>query len=186
MDENTNVNVGDNDQNQDNEGRTYSFEEVQALIQSESDKRVTEALKKRDKKNKASLDELNRQRAEVAGKDDRIAELEKRLNDYERLQQRSEIASVLADRKMDARLIDCLNITNDAEDNIAIIEKLDTVIKETVDEQVKARLAATGGSIKDGAKAEAMTQEDFDKLTLAQQAELFKTRPELYRKFTTN
>ena len=58
--------------------KTYTFDEVQALLQSETDKRVTAALKKAEKKHQkelslASLDDDARAKAE---KDARIAELE--------------------------------------------------------------------------------------------------------------
>ena len=182
MDNENNNNV---EQNVDvPEAKTYTEEEVQALLQSEGDRRVTEALKKRDKKDKASLEVLNKERQETKDKDDRIADLEKRLNDYEALQQKTEIMSVLAERKLDSRFIDVINIGADAEENLEVIDKLQNIIKAQVDSEVKARLAATGTTIVDGQRVESMTKEEFDKLTLAQQAEIFKTRPELYKKFT--
>ena len=48
---NENIDVGTEDQGQENnETKTYTQEEVMALLQSETDKRVTSALKKQQAK----------------------------------------------------------------------------------------------------------------------------------------
>ena len=61
--------------------KTYTQEEVLALLQSETDKRVTQALKKQQKKyeTQLSLSKLDGDAREKAEKDNRIAELEDAL-----------------------------------------------------------------------------------------------------------
>lgn len=89
MAENTNINVNDNvegTQGTENnpETKTYTQEEVLALLQSESDKRVTAALKKQQQKyeKQLSLSKLDGDEREKAEKDNRIAELEEQLAQF--------------------------------------------------------------------------------------------------------
>ena len=71
------------------ETKTYTFDEVQALLQSEADKRVTAALKKAEAKHQKelakeqSLSKLDGSEREKAEKDARIAELEEKLANYQ-------------------------------------------------------------------------------------------------------
>ena len=53
--ENIENNVVNNEGVETQEVKTYSFEEVQALLQSETDKRVSQALKTQEKKFKKEL-----------------------------------------------------------------------------------------------------------------------------------
>ena len=61
--------------------KTYTQEEVLALLQSETDKRVTSALKKQQAKyeKQLSLSKLDGDERAKAEKDNRIAELEEQL-----------------------------------------------------------------------------------------------------------
>ena len=85
--ENTNTNINVDNTNsatgvENQEGvKTYTQEEVLALLQSEADKRVSAALKKQQAKfdKQLSLSKLDVQDRERAEKDDRIAELEEQL-----------------------------------------------------------------------------------------------------------
>ena len=73
---NENIDVGTEDQGQENnETKTYTQEEVMALLQSETDKRVTSALKKQQAKyeKQLSLSKLDGEERAKAEKDNRIA-----------------------------------------------------------------------------------------------------------------
>ena len=61
--------------------KTYTQEEVLALLQSETDKRVSQALKTQQKKyeKQLSLSKLDGSEREKAEKDNRIQELEEQL-----------------------------------------------------------------------------------------------------------
>lgn len=63
------------------ETKTYTQEEVLALLQSETDKRVSQALKTQQKKfdKQLSLSKLDGDERAKAEKDNRIAELEEQL-----------------------------------------------------------------------------------------------------------
>ena len=80
------------------EVKTYTQEEVMALLQKESDRRVTEALKKQANKyeKQLSLSKLDDNERAKAEKDNRIAELEEQLAQFHIEKNKSELKSVLA------------------------------------------------------------------------------------------
>lgn len=170
------------------ENKTYTFEEVQALLQREGDKRVTAALKTQQKKyeRELSLSKLDGDERAKAEKDARIAELEQKLRDMDIANNKSELKSVLSSRGLSAEFADIINITDDIEESQARIDTLDKLFKAAVKAEVEKRLSATGGTPKgNGAAAsETMTKEQFSKLSLSQQAEIYQNQPELYKKLT--
>jgi hypothetical protein len=175
-------------ENENTESKTYTQEEVLALLQKESDRRVTEALKTQQKKyeKQLSLSKLDGDERAKAEKDARIAELEEMLRDRDIANNKSELKSVLASRGLSAEFADIINITDDIEASQANIDKLDKLFKAAVKAEVEKRLA---GSAPKGngttATAETMTKEEFAKLPLSKQAEIYKNNPELYKKLTT-
>ena len=91
--DNGNVIEGAENSAQENEVKTYTQDEVLALLQSESDKRVTAALKKQQAKyeKQLSLSKLDGAERERAEKDSRIAELEQMLADMNTERNKSEL-----------------------------------------------------------------------------------------------
>jgi NADH:ubiquinone oxidoreductase subunit C len=180
------TNTGAEQQQQEN--RTFTLDEVNALLQSETDKRVTAALKTQQKKyeKQLSLSKLDGDERAKAEKDARIAELEEMLRDRDIANNKSELKSVLASRGLSAEFADIINITDDIEESQAKIDTLDKLFKAAVKAEVEKRLAATGGAPKGNgvAASETMTKEQFNKLPLSAQAEIYKTQPELYKKLT--
>lgn len=167
-------------------GKTYTQEEVLALLQSETDKRVTAALKTQQKKyeKQLSLSKLDGEERAKAEKDARIAELEEMLRDRDIANNKSELKSVLSSRGLSAEFADIINITDDIEASQANIDKLDKLFKAAVKAEVEKRLA---GSAPKGAGTTAtaeMTKEEFAKLPLSKQAEIYRQNPELYKKLT--
>lgn len=175
-------------QQQQQENKTYTFEQVQALLQSETDKRVTAALKTQAKKyeQKLSLSKLDGDERAKAEKDARIAELEEMLRERDIANNKSELKSVLASRGLSAEFADIINITDDIEESQAKIDTLDKLFKAAVKTEVEKRLAATGGAPKgNGATVTGeLTKEAFSKLPLSKQAEIYNSQPELYKKLT--
>lgn len=169
------------------EGKTYTQEEVLALLQSETDKRVTAALKTQQKKyeKQLSLSKLDGDERAKAEKDARIAELEEMLRDRDIANNKSELKSVLASRGLSAEFADIVVINDDIEQSQANIDKLDKLFKAAVKAEVEKRLA--GNTPKGNAGTivtETMTREQFAKLPLSKQAEIYKNNPELYKKLT--
>lgn len=183
---NENINVNEGTENQ--ETKTYSQEEVLALLQSETDKRVTAALKKQQAKyeKQISLSKLDDNAREKAEKDARIAELEEMLRDRDIANNKSELKSVLAARGLSAEFADIITITDDMEESQAKIEVLDKLFKAAVKAEVEKRLAATGGTPKGNSSVHSgeITKEQFRKMSIAEQAKIAKDYPEIYKKLT--
>lgn len=165
------------------EVKTYTFEEVQALLQSEGDKRVAQALKTQERKFKKelSLSKLDDDAREKAEKDSRIAELEEQLAKFEIERNRSELKSVLSSRGLSAEFADILNINEDIEASQANIDKLDKLFKAAVKAEVEKRLA--GNTPKgNGSNAAEITKESVKKMSMAELNDLMTNSPELFNK----
>ena len=163
--------------------KTFTQEEVMALIQSEADKRVSQALATQKKKyeKQLSLSKLDGDEREKAEKDSRIAELEEQLAKFEIERNRSELKSVLSSRGLSAEFADIINISEDIETSQANIDKLDKLFKAAVRAEVEKRLAGTTPK-GNGAAAAEITKESAKKMSLAELNELLEKNPELYNK----
>lgn len=167
-----------------NETKTYTQEEVMALIQSETDKRVTQALKTQQKKyeKELSLSKLDDDARAKAEKDNRIAELEEQIAAFHIEKNKSELKSVLSSRGLSAEFADIVTITDDIEASQAAIDKLDKLFKAAVKAEVEKRLAGTtpkGGNATNSAD---ITKERAAKMTIAERAALKNSNPELFNK----
>lgn len=163
--------------------KTYTQEEVLALLQSESDKRVTAALKKQKQKyeKELSLSKLDGSEREKAEKDNRIAELEEQLAQFQIERNRSELKSVLSSRGLSAEFADIISINDDIEASQANIDKLDKLFKAAVKAEVEKRLA--GNAPKgNGSTSTEITKESAKKMSMAELSALERTNPELFNK----
>ena len=181
---NENIDVGTEDQGQENnETKTYTQEEVMALLQSETDKRVTSALKKQQAKyeKQLSLSKLDGEERAKAEKDNRIAELEEQLAQFQIEKNRSELKSVLSTRGLSAEFADIIAISDDIEASQANIDKLDKLFKAAVKAEVEKRLAGNGGTPKgNGGPVAEITKEMAAQMSVAELQRLKKERPEVY------
>lgn len=169
------------------EQETYTKEELLALIQSESDRRVTQALDTQRKKyeKQLSLSKLDGEEREKAEKDSRIAELEEQLAAFQIEKNKSELKSVLSSRGLSAEFADILSISDDIAASQANIDKLDKLFKAAVKAEVEKRLAGStppGG--KNGDKE--ITKETAKKMSMAELNELASTNPELFAQLFNN
>lgn len=176
-------NTGNQGQTQTEEPKTYTQEEVLALLQSETDKRVSQALKTQQKKyeKQLSLSKLDGDERAKAEKDNRIAELEEQLKEFTIERNKSELKSVLSTRGLSAEFADILNISDDIEAAQANIDKLDKLFKAAVKAEVEKRLA--GNTPKgNGAGTAEITKEAAKKLSMAELDKLARENPELFAK----
>lgn len=181
MQEEENINV----ETTENEGvKTYTQEEVAMLLQSEADKRVTQALEKQKKQyeKKLSLSALDEESRVKAEKDLRIQELEEQLKEFNVLQTKNEVVKVLGERGLNPAFADLIAISEDMQEAQEKIETLDKLFKSAVQEEVKKRLNTNVPSI--GMDSNAITKEKFAKMNMAQRTELYKADPDLYRQLT--
>ncbi len=165
------------------EVKTYTQDEVLALIQSEADKRVSQALKTQQKKHERelSLSKLDGSEREKAEKDDRIAELEAQLEAFNIERNKSELKSVLSSRGLSAEFADIITISDDIEASQANIDKLDRLFKAAVKAEVEKRLAGTAPK-GNGASTTEITKETAKKMSMAELNALAKENPELFNK----
>lgn len=182
---NTGATGADNtgNQGQTEETKTYTQEEVLALLQSETDKRVSQALKTQQKKyeKQLSLSKLDGDERAKAEKDNRIAELEEQLKEFTVERNKSELKSVLSTRGLSAEFADILNIGDDIEAAQANIDKLDKLFKAAVKAEVEKRLA--GNTPKgNGAGTAEITKETAKKMSIAELDKLARENPELFAK----
>ena len=181
LENNTGIETGTNGAQE--QAKTYTQEEVLALIQSESDKRVTQALKTERKKyeKELSLSKLDGAERESAEKDARIAELQEQLAKFEIERNKSELKSVLSSRGLSAEFADIISISEDITEAQANIDKLDRLFKAAVKAEVEKRLA---GNVPkgNGHTAQEITKEGAKKMSMAELNALAKSNPELFNK----
>lgn len=180
------TNISANEETETNaqeEVKTYTQEEVLALLQSEADKRVTQALKKQKKEYEkqlslSKLDGVERERAEDKN---RIAELEELLAQMNTERNKSELKSVLSSRGLSAEFADIIAITDDIEASQSNIDKLDKLFKAAVKAEVEKRLAGNAPKANGNTPAE-ITKESAMKMSMAELTALERTNPELFNK----
>jgi DNA polymerase II large subunit len=167
------------------EQKTYTEAEMQELLQRETDRRVSSALKKQEQKfnNKIAeaeklrgMDEAQRRQYEY---DQRIAELESREKDFALAQNKLEATKVLANRGLPVVLVDYV-VADDADTMLDNINTFEKAFKAAVADEVSRRMAGPAPK-STGVSQTGLTKEEFSKMNLAQQAELYKTNPTLYK-----
>jgi hypothetical protein len=165
------------------EVKTYTQEEVLKLLQSETDKRVNQALATQQKKfdKQLSLSKLDGDERAKAEKDNRIAELEEQLAQFHIERNKSELKSVLSSRGLSAEFADIVAISDDIEASQANIDKLDKLFKAAVKAEVEKRLAGNAPKGNGSAPAE-ITKESAMKMSMAELSALEKNNPELFNK----
>lgn len=181
--ENINVNEEVVETTATEEAKTYTQDEVLKLIQAEADRRTNQALARQQKQyeKQLSLSKLDGDERAKAEKDNRIAELEEQLAQFQIEKNRSELKSVLSSRGLSAEFADIVNISDDIETSQANIDKLDKLFKAAVRAEVEKRLAGNAPKGNGVATAE-LTKETARKMSIAEMNELARNNPELYNK----
>lgn len=181
---NSTVETTETNENQEQEEvKTYSAEEVAKLLQQETDRRVTAALAKQQKKHEKqmSLSKLDDNARAQAEKDDTIAELREQLAQFQIEKNRSELKSVLASRGLSAEFADIININDDITESQANIDKLDKLFKAAVKAEVEKRLAGSTPR-GNGTTTTEITKESARKMSMAEMNRLAQSDPELFKK----
>ena len=170
MDENMNNNtsVNESENNQQEENKMYTQDEVMKLIQAEADRRTNQALAKQKKEyeKKLSLSSLDEQQRKDAEAQMKIEELQTQLAQFQIEKNRSELKSVLSSRGLSAEFADIINVSDDIEASQANIDKLDKLFKDAVKAEVEKRLA--GNSPKGNTSTTEITKETAKKMSLAE------------------
>lgn len=169
--------------------KTYTEKDVMELLQRETDRRVTAALKKQqasfetkmaEAEKLKSMDESQRKDYEYNQK---VAELEKREREFNLAQNKLEASKVLANRDLPVAFVDYI-VADDADTMLDNINTFEKAFKAAVADAVSKKLASPTPK-SSSVKQTGITKEEFQKMNLAQQAEIYKTNPTLYKELTT-
>jgi hypothetical protein len=170
--------------------KTYTESEVQALLQREGDRRVSSALNKQKKEFEKqvaeseklkAMDENQRKEYEYSQK---LQELEAREREFAIAQNKLEATKVLANRELPIEFVDYI-VAEDADTMMENITVFERAFKSAVADAVAKKIASP--TPKNGStKQTGMTKEEFRKLNVAQQTEIYRTNPELYNQLTRN
>ena len=166
--------------------KTFTQAEVDALLQSEADKRVSAALKKAESKNAKAIAEAtklaqmsaeDKSRYELEQRELKIAEKEKQLAV---LENKNEASKILADKGLDLALVDFI-VAEDADTMMSNIKMLDVAFKNSVKNEVEKRLK--GSTPKDNlhGPSDVITKEQFKKMSLAEMAAIERENPTLFK-----
>ena len=176
-----NVNVNE-------EVKTYTQEEVDKLLQQEADRRVTSALKKqaekfeREKAESEKLRDMDEQQRKEYEYEKKVKELENKEREFNLMQNKLEASKIMGEHGLPVSFVDYI-VAEDAETMMANITNFETQWKAAVADAVSARIAqpAPKGS---NVSQTGLTKEAFKKMSLAQQSEIYRTNPELYKQLT--
>lgn len=168
--------------------KTYTESEVQAMLQREADRRVSSALNKQKKEFEKqvaeseklrTMDENQRKEYEYSQK---LQELEQRERDFTIAQNKLEATKVMANRKLPIEFVDYI-VAEDADTMMNNITVFETAFKAAVADAVAEKMEARTprGST---SKQTGLTKEEFKKMSIAQQSEIYRTNPELYKQLT--
>lgn len=184
---NTNVEPNNNEEGQQQEQKlTFTQEELDALIQKHADKRVSQAMKTAEKKQEAKIREAQKlaqmsatekYEYELNQREQAIAEKEHQLALAEN---KNEASKILADKGLSVALVDFV-VAEDAETMNSNIQLLENEFKKCVKAEVEKRLA-TSTPKKNLPLDETLTKETFNKMSVLQQAEIYKNNPDLYNR----
>lgn len=170
--------------------KTYTQAELDAAIQAEADRRVSQALAKQQKKNEAKLKEaeklaqMNEQEKyeyQLQQREAAIAEKERELALSEN---KNEASKILAEKGLSLTLVDFV-VAEDAETMAANIKTLETAFNNSVKAEVEKRLASK--SPKQNLPLDrAVTQDDFKKMSTVDLMRLKAENPDLYNQYISN
>ena len=184
MEENTNVGSVENVENTEtNNEKTYTEAEVQALLQSEADRRVSSALKKQEArfnekmKESEKLARMNEQEKFQYQLEQREKELAERERQLSLSENKASAMKVLADKGLNVGLVDFV-VTDDAETMKANIDLLERAFKASVKAEVEKRLSSSTPK-KNFVDSDEMTKDKFLKLSLMEQQKLLNENPNL-------
>ena len=126
-----------------------------------------------------NMDESQRKEYEYS---QRLQELEQKEKDFAIAQNKVEAMKVMSNRHLPVEFIDYI-VAEDAEtmmNNITTFEKMfNSAVADAVANKIASPAPKTGS-----AKQTGLTREEFKKLSISQQAEIYRTNPELYKQLS--
>lgn len=188
MEENLETNKQGQETETETQNKTYTQEEVDKLLQAETDRRVSQALKKVEQKNAdkvreaqklAQMNEQQKYEYELEQREKAIAKKEQELALAEN---KNEASKILAEKGISLALVDFV-VAEDAETMNENIKILDKAFKASVREEVERRLGSSSPK-KNLLSDDAITKENFKKMNIMEQQKLANENPTLYKQLT--
>lgn len=167
--------------------KTYTEEEVQKMIQSEADRRVSEAMKTAERKKKdavkeaqklAAMNEQEKYVYELEQREKALAEKEKALALAENT---NEASKILAEKGLSLSLVQFV-VAEDAETMKKNIDTLHKAFSACVKAEVEKRLG--GKTPTKSTKTEGVSKEQFKKMSIGDLNQLYKENPDLYKQLS--
>lgn len=166
------------------ETKTYTQEEVDKMLQSEVDRRITSALKKQAKSNEAKIKEAQKlaQMNESEKYQYELEQREKAIEEKEKAlalaENKNEASKILADKGLSLSLVDFV-IAEDAETMNSNIRLLEKAFKDSVKREVEKRLGSSAPK-KNLPPDETITKEQAKKMGIRERQQLLMNNPELF------
>lgn len=164
--------------------KTYTQAEVDALLQSEGDRRVTQALEKQKKITEKQIQEAEKLGAMTAEQkaqyilDEKEKELQKKEEKLKLYENKLSCTSILSEKNIPVEFADLvLDIDKSVmKDKISILEN---TFNKAVQAEVEKRLTSTSPRI-NMQDIGGMTKEKFKKLSIAEQQKIYMEDKDLY------
>ena len=182
--QNTGVDTNTDTSTTGTETKTYTQEEVDKMLQSEVDRRITSALKKQAKSNEAKIKEAQKlaQMNESEKYQYELEQREKAIEEKEKAlalaENKNEASKILADKGLSLSLVDFV-IAEDAETMNSNIRLLEKAFKDSVKREVEKRLGSSAPK-KNLPPDETITKEQAKKMGIRERQQLLMNNPELY------
>lgn len=168
---------------------TFTKEEYESKLQSETDKRVTQALKKQERKLDDEIREADKlksmsdEQKERYKFEQREKDLIKKEKEYALMENKVECSNILSERGLPKEFLNYV-VAEDAEQMMGNIDTMDRVFKSAVADAVGSKIDKKVPR-HSSEKQASMTKEKFGKLSLAQQSDIYKTNPTLWKQMNS-
>lgn len=165
--------------------KLFTQAEVDKMLQSEVDRRITSALKKQAKSNEAKIKEAQKlaQMNESEKFQYELEQREKAIEEKEKAlalaENKNEAGKILADKGLSLSLVDFV-VAEDAETMNSNIRLLEKAFKDSVKREVEKRLGSSAPK-KNLPPDETITKEQAKKMTIIQRQNLLNSNPDLYK-----
>ena len=167
----------------------FTKEEYESKLQAETDRRVTQALKKQERK----LDDKIREADKLRDMSDeqkkqykfeqREKDLTKKEKEYALMENKVECSNILSDRGLPKEFLNYV-VAEDAEQMMENIDTMDRIFKSAVADEVGSKINKKTPRHSNETQGK-MTKEKFSKLSLAQQSDIYKTNPTLWKQMNS-
>lgn len=163
---------------------SYSQADFEKKLQAESDRRVEMALQKERKKFQTQMAEaeklrtMNEEQKATYAWEQRMKALEDKEREFVLRENKIEASRILQEKGLPTAMIEYMKL-DDAETMMDTINSFELMFQSAVNDAVSRRVATP--SPKTGSVSQTgMSKEQFKKMSLPQQMDLYKTNPKLY------